>query len=163
MFALTGFMGSGKTTTAGLLSQKLNIPYTSLDNEIEKQLNISINDIFQNFNEDYFREIESELLSQIINQKVIIDLGGGTFINSINRDILYNTKTIFLNVPFDIICKRIENERDIRPLLSGDDWKDKARKLYNDRIKYYRLANIIINVEDIDTPEMVIEKVLQKL
>jgi shikimate kinase len=65
---LIGFMGSGKTTIGNILSKKLNMDIVDMDLEIEKNLNISINDIFNLYGEKYFRNKEVELLEKLLKQ-----------------------------------------------------------------------------------------------
>ncbi len=164
MFALVGFMGSGKTTISKLLSEKLAVDAISLDEEIEKKLNMKIRDIFQEFGEKYFREKESEILLEISKkQNIILDLGGGTFIGDANRNILKDAKTIFLNAPFEVLCERLENERFKRPLLADDNWKLNASNLYGKRMEFYKKAKIIIDINGNDSPNDVLEKILKRI
>ena len=79
---LTGMMGSGKTTIAKLLSEKLNIKYIDIDFLIEEKENMKISEIFAQKGENYFRKLEQEILiSCFITENAIISLGGGAFEN----------------------------------------------------------------------------------
>jgi shikimate kinase len=90
-----------------------------------------------------------------------MDLGGGAFIQENNRNILKenDVDTIFLNVPFNILCERLENERDDRPLLK-ENWKHEAKKLFEHRYQFYEKAKFKIDIENesIDSILMMIVK-----
>mgnify|MGYP003607559324 CR=1 FL=1 len=161
---LVGFMGAGKTTISEMMVDYFLCDLISLDSEIEIYENKKISNIFSEFGEEYFRNIESKILNNISYKKnIILDLGGGTFIRENNRKILKenNIKSIFLNVSFDAICKRLENQRDYRPLLSGDDWKNTAKKIFDFRYDFYKMADFTIDVNDGDSIKVVFENVLK--
>ena len=73
-------MGSGKSRVGKALSQCIDIPYIDLDSYIEIQEKSSIESIFNNKGEVYFRKKERHYLEQLLLQKepVILALGGGT-------------------------------------------------------------------------------------
>ena len=80
---LIGFMGAGKTSLGRGLSKKLELPHIDTDHEIEKLKNMKISNIFEFYGENYFRELEQDIIIDIIsnNQESIISLGGGSFLN----------------------------------------------------------------------------------
>lgn len=165
--AMVGFMGSGKTTTAQqLLKHFSNARLVSLDKEVEKNENKPIKDIFKDSGENYFREIEHRLLNQWVKvEDCILDLGGGTFINKKNRDILKenNVITIFLDLPFNALCERLEKDRESRPLLCKTDWRDNAKNLIDIRYELYKMADIHIKIDIGDTVDEVTNKVIKGL
>ena len=62
---LIGFMGAGKSTIARNLQRKLNFPLVEMDERIVREQGMSINDIFEKYGEDHFRDIESDLILAI--------------------------------------------------------------------------------------------------
>ena len=83
---LTGMMGVGKSTIGKILAKKLNYNFIDVDKLIEKKENSSINLIFKNNGESYFRKIESEITLAILKKdNSVISLGGGAFINNLIR------------------------------------------------------------------------------
>ncbi len=77
---LTGMMGVGKSTVGKNLAKKLNYKFVDVDKLIETKEGSSINLIFKNKSESYFRRIESEItLSELKSEKTVISLGGGAF------------------------------------------------------------------------------------
>ena len=76
-------MGVGKTTIGKILAKKLNYNFIDVDKLIEATEGTSINLIFKNKSENYFRKIESEItLSELKKKNSVISLGGGAFINN---------------------------------------------------------------------------------
>ena len=93
---LIGMMGSGKSTVGHLLSSKIKIPFFDMDNELEKIIDMSINEIFANYGEERFRLIESSFFNEItkVNQYVYAT-GGGIILNKNNQNILKKSGTTF--------------------------------------------------------------------
>ena len=111
---LIGFMGCGKTFLGKQIASKLNLSFYDLDSEIEKSTGLFIENIFQEFGEKYFRDLESKLLLNW-TKPGIIATGGGIIENNLNRLFLKNQNTIWLNLSFQEIFLRISNSK--RPLV----------------------------------------------
>lgn len=134
---LIGFMGSGKSTTAKLLSIKLDLPFIDSDIYIENEERSNIKDIFKYKGEEYFRYLESIFIEYFSTKKgYIIATGGG-------MPIFNNVKKLgtcfYLQSDFDTIKQRILKEKEttkenMRPLFEDIS---KAKSLYNERIKIY--------------------------
>ena len=160
--SLIGLMGSGKSIVGKSLSKKLKLRFYDSDKEIEKKTNKSINEIFQNNGEEYFREVEEKILEMLLNKKnSIISLGGGAILSQNTRNILLKKSfSIYLNVNNNILYERLKNSKK-RPLLLNTDIEKTIIELKRKRIKYYKKANLIINnSEDI---EKTIDKILINL
>jgi len=160
--SLIGLMGSGKSIVGKSLSKKLKLRFYDSDKEIEKKTNKSINEIFQNNGEEYFREVEQKILEMLLNKKnSVISLGGGAILNQNTRNILHKKSfSIYLNVNNNILYERLKNSKK-RPLLVNTDIEKTIIELKRKRIKYYKKANLIINnSEDI---EKTIDKILINL
>jgi shikimate kinase len=76
---LTGFMGSGKTTVGRLLSERLELPFIDLDQEIERRAGMTVKEIFQQGGEPLFRRLEHDALaaSVAVKREAVIATGGG--------------------------------------------------------------------------------------
>ena len=85
-----GMMGSGKSSIGSIISKKLNIDFIDIDEEIEKNLGMTISKIFEIKGERYFRKIEETITLKILKKsKMVISLGGGAFLNNkIKKEIL---------------------------------------------------------------------------
>lgn len=150
-----GYMGSGKSSIAKLISKKLDLINVDLDNYIEKKENKSIRNIFKISGELYFRRIENKYLKDLLNSdnNKIISLGGGTPCYSDNIELIIESKCIifYLRANVDTLADRLFNERDKRPLISRikskKDLKTFISKHLFERNQYYLKSNFIIDVD----------------
>lgn len=161
---LIGFMGSGKTHRGRQLSQKLNIPFFDLDEQIVNDENRSISDIFEQEGEEYFRLREKDVLHIITESHAsfVMACGGGTpcYFNNIEYMNQSGT-TVWLNTPIPVLFERLMKEKDKRPLvkeLSGEQLRSFIVKKYSDRKIYYEQASITIEEENLQL-DQIIEKI----
>jgi len=161
---LLGFMGSGKSYWGRQLSQKLQVPFFDLDEQIVNSEGTSINDIFDKKGEEYFRLLEKDTLHIITESResMVMACGGGTpcFFNNIEYMNQEGT-TVWLDVPMKVLYERLIKERARRPLLknlSDDQVWSFILKKFADRKIYYEQSEIIIN-EDPILLDSLIEKV----
>ena len=93
---LTGMMGAGKTTIGKKLAKKLNYNFVDIDKLIEIKEGLSINSIFKNKSENYFRKVENEIvLKELKKNNSVISLGGGAFLDKSIRFCAKKTSVIF--------------------------------------------------------------------
>ena len=93
---LVGLMGAGKSSVGKLLAQKLNLSFVDTDEFIEKQENIKISDIFSKYGEQYFRDLENKVISDLATKtSLVISTGGGSVqnINNLNAKHAANIPT----------------------------------------------------------------------
>ena len=104
-----GMMGSGKTSIGLLFSKKLNLDFFDIDKCIEKKMGMQISKIFKEKGEKFFRELEEKTTLNILkNNKTVISLGGGAFMNNkIRNKILLNSKSFWLDLDTKLIEKRL--------------------------------------------------------
>ncbi len=146
--ALIGMSGAGKTTVGKLLSKKMNYEFVDIDDLIEKKENKSISQIFADEGEDFFRQLETRMLSELINNdKIVVSTGGGIIKNEKNREFLKNNFfNIFMNVSIDVALERLQQNEN-RPLLLGNP-KDKWHNLYVERLfLYHQTVDYIVNAD----------------
>ena len=155
---LTGMMGSGKTTVAKLFATKFNLKFIDIDFLIEQKKNRKISEIFSENGENYFRQIEQQVIFDNFQpEDTIISLGGGAFENEQTRKfLLENSKVIYLKTTPQTILKRIEND-DTRPLLHGRMNVEAIIEIINKREKNYLSAHKIIETDDKTTEQIVLE------
>lgn len=156
---LIGFMGVGKTVVGKKLAKQLNIKWIDIDEEIEKKELKSIENIFEVYGEEYFRNLENDLLKELINQDdIVISTGGGILKTEENCRILKNEENvIFLDANVDTIIKNISsNKEEInrRPLLKNSlNLYKTIDNLLGERYETYRNVsnfNIDTNGKNID-------------
>jgi len=147
---LIGFMGSGKSTVAKCLAEKLQRKFVDMDDEIEVGENKTINEIFAEYGEEHFRELETGYLRKLMTKKnKVIATGGGVILKEENVNILQSIGTVvFLHTPYETLLKNLAGDVN-RPLLQRDDTKEVIRNLLNKREPiYFNAATIIIQTKD---------------
>ena len=157
---LLGMMGSGKSTIGYLLSKNINFNFLDVDKFIEKEVGLKIYDIFQKKGETYFRNLEEKITLKLLkNNKNIISLGGGGFVNkNIRKEILKNHISFWLNWKNSTIIKRILKSKK-RPIAFNAS-KNNLKKLIRQRSDIYNLANYKINCETL-TKNMIVKNIIE--
>ena len=158
---LTGMMGVGKSTIGKKLAKKLKYNFTDLDKLIEIRENLSINLIFKNKGEDYFREIERSIaLQELKKKKSVIALGGGAYLDkSIRISARKLSLSFWLDVSAEILIKRLSRTKK-RPLLYKKNIGDTIKKIYLERKKTYNEADFRIKCNFLTSDEIT-NKVLE--
>ena len=150
-----GMMGSGKTSIARLVSKKLKLDFFDIDECIEKELKISISEIFKKNGEKFFRGLEEKITLEIIKKKnIVIALGGGAFMNkNIREMVLSNHLSFWLKLSPQIVIKRIQKSSK-RP-LAFKATKNELLDIIKKRSKIYTKAKYHINCDDLSKNDIV--------
>jgi len=145
---LCGMMGSGKSIIGKKLAKEIDFKFLDTDKFIEDKVGKSINKIFIEDGETFFRKLEEKMILEILkNKKTVIALGGGSIVNKIIRDsIKNNSYNIYLDVNIDILVKRLKNSKN-RPLIRKKNIYQTIEALINKRKKFYNRADLIIKNE----------------
>lgn len=144
---IIGFMGSGKTTAGKKLAFALGWSFADLDETIEKEQKKSIEKIFSESGEDYFRRLEYLALRSFDNARnIVISTGGGAPCYTGNIDFMKKTGiVIYLKMAVGEILRRLEGQQDSRPLvkgLEGERLVEYIEKKLTEREPYYNQATI---------------------
>lgn len=168
MICLLGYMGSGKSLIANLLSEKLKIEKIDLDWAISQKVGLTIPEIFEKKGEIYFRKVEKEILEDLLNAQndIILSLGGGTpcYYNNM-ESIKEKSKSIYLRANVKTLVERLSKEKDQRPLVARigeDDLPNFIGQHLFERNQFYNRAEVIIDVDNL-SPDEIVEKILEKL
>jgi shikimate kinase len=151
---LIGMPGSGKTTLGLQIATELHMAFVDLDQVITENEGKSIPDIFLERGEDYFRQVESKLLSEwaASNKSFVMATGGGAPCNYKGIDVINKSGlSIFLDVQVATLVERLKVKND-RPLLGNDlNEKEKILKgLREARLSCYRQAKVTVENPDLD-------------
>ena len=145
---LIGFMGCGKTAVYELVKKQTEIKTIDTDLEIENRTNLKINQIFKNFGEPHFRNLESELLKKIEQQNnAIIATGGGTLNYNNNFKLIKPTsKFVFFDTKFEICFYRIQKSQKSkqRPNVTNLNFDQLKRLFFQRRQIYNKIATLTI-------------------
>ena len=131
---LIGFMGAGKTTVSDYLSTMFDMDIIEMDQEITDREEMSIPDIFATYGEEYFRDLETNLLVELQDRKnVIISCGGGTALRENNvAEMKKNGRVVLLTASPETIYERVKDSDD-RPVLKGRKNVDGIAELMEQR------------------------------
>jgi shikimate kinase len=148
-------MGSGKTTVGKILADEINFKFVDSDDLIEKQEDKSITDIFLSKGEDYFRELEKNLILKFKHKSFVFATGGGLPVFNDNFDKLINIGTIvYLKTSFkELTNNRIKNN-STRPIYTD---KKAFENILKQREHVYNKAQFIISTDHKSPNEIVNE------
>jgi shikimate kinase len=144
--ALVGMPGGGKSTVGRHLARSLQLRFVDSDNEIERRIGCPIRVFFEREGEASFRDIEQEVVTELIaRQTGVIATGGGTVLREASRHALHSqTTVVYLRSTPEELFRRLRHDMH-RPLLQVADPMRKLRDLYAERDPLYRkTAHFII-------------------
>ena len=152
---LLGFMGAGKSTIA----KALDPDYLDMDALIEKRLGMSIAEFFAEKGEGAFRQIESEVLAELLKTEQVVSTGGGVVISQRNRDLLKtNSDNIYLKADFETLYQRISADKNNQRPLFLSKTKEELQKIFQERESWYEeVASKVIDVTRL-SPEEIAEE-----
>lgn len=157
---LIGYMGCGKSTVGRRLSEAFNQEFVDTDALIEQSQEMTISEIFKQKGENYFRNLETELLRKLLEKdgEYVISVGGGLPLREENRRLLQELgQVIYLKAVPDTIYNRIKGDVT-RPLLQTDNPKARIIEMLGEREeKYLAAAHNIVIVDEKNISQIVDE------
>lgn len=153
-----GFMGCGKTTFGRWIEQNHAKKLIDTDNIIVSEQHKTVNEIFAEHGESYFRDLETECIRGLIADGIrgtVISVGGGLPIREENGELLGRLGTVvYLRAKVDTLVRRLSHDKT-RPLLAGGDVEEKIKKLMGKRAGIYeKRADLIIDTDDTSFEKM---------
>lgn len=147
---LIGFMGSGKSTIARCFAREYGMTLVEMDQRIEEEEGRTISRIFAESGEEYFRQLETKLLTRLREgKKQVISCGGGAAMREENvKEMRRGGKIVFLRTRPETIYDRVKNSHN-RPLLEGNMNVEYIRQLMEKRRpKYEAAAQITVDTDE---------------
>jgi len=160
---MVGLMGCGKSAVGRRLAAKLGLPFVDADEEIEKAAGKSIEDIFAEHGEAYFRDGERKVLARLLRSgPQVLATGGGAFMNAATREaIAQGGVSVWLKAELPLLIRRV-GKRNNRPLLKTGNPETVMQKLMDDRYPIYAQADITVESRDVPH-ELIVAEILELL
>ncbi len=155
--ALVSMPGGGKSTIGRQLAKRLNRDFTDTDAVIEQRIGCSISAFFEQAGEVRFRQIESEVLAESVDDSGgVIATGGGIVLAEANRALLTrHTTCVYLRSTPEELFRRLRHDAK-RPLLQVADPLARLRELFVERDPLYRkIANYVVDTGRPSVPTLV--------
>lgn len=152
---LLGFMGAGKSTIA----RGLDPDFVDMDALLEDRLGMPIARFFEENGEAAFRQLEEEVLAELLKTDQVISTGGGIVISPRNRALLkQNPDNIYLKADFETLYQRISADEDNqRPLFLNNSKEDLATIFKERQAWYQEVASQIVDVSSLNPDEIIEE------
>lgn len=157
---LNGFMGSGKTRLGELVAARLGLPFLDLDQELERQHQRSVRELFASLGEAGFRQLERQRLTELLGDSElrVLALGGGALLERSTRlRALEQGVVVSLSAPVETLLERLSGDTT-RPLLDGAEPAERVRALLDSRALAYAEAHAVI-----DTSQLALEQLARRV
>ena len=152
---LLGFMGAGKSTIA----RELDPDFVDMDALLEDRLGMPIARFFEEKGEAAFRQVESEILADLLQTDQVVSTGGGVVISPRNRALLkQNLDNIYLKADFETLYQRISADEDNQRPLFLKNSKEDLDAIFKERQAWYEeVASKVIDVSKLSLEEIIEE------
>ena len=159
---LIGFMGVGKSTIAKILAKELDAELVEMDETIEAEAGITINEIFEKYGEEHFRDLESALVERIADKGgAVVSCGGGAVLRQKNvENMKKNGRVVFLSATPETIYERVRYSTN-RPLLKGNMNVEYIAQLMERRREAYENAADVVIATDGKEKHEIVEKIME--
>ncbi len=146
---LVGLMGTGKSSIGRRLAKRFGMEFADADDEVAKAAGCSIEDIFELYGEEAFRDGERKVIMRLLDEKPrVMATGGGAFMDPrIRARIAERGISVWLRADLDVLVRRTRR-RGGRPLLKNADPRATLAALIDERYPVYAEADIVIDTGD---------------
>ncbi|PCJ75561.1 MAG: shikimate kinase [Rhodobacteraceae bacterium] len=161
---LVGLMGAGKSTVGRRLADRLGVRFVDSDAEIEAAADMTIPEIFERFDEQYFRDGERRVIARLLtDEPCILATGGGAFLSNENREMIdASGVSVWISADLETLWERVKGKAS-RPLLNGADPKGVLTELLEARYPLYETAEIMVDSASGDPHEVVVDAIVAAL
>lgn len=164
---LIGYRGTGKTTVAKHLAERLHRPWIDADDVVETRAGCSIAEIFASGGESVFRDWEQQVTSELMGRRgLIIASGGGVILRAENRAALVDAVVVWLTASPEILHDRIyadPSSRNRRPSLTDSSGLDEIRQVLAERTPLYQQVADYQLSSEFETPDAIADRIVSLL
>ncbi len=160
---LIGMPGCGKSAIGRRLAPRLGLSFVDADEEIERAAGKTINDIFEDHGEPYFRAGEIRVIARILGgAPVVLATGGGAFMAQETRDNIRRAGiSIWVKADLPVLVRRV-SKRSNRPLFAGRDPETVMKELMEARYPVFAAADMIVESRDVPH-EVIVTDIIKAL
>jgi shikimate kinase len=160
---LVGMMGSGKSTIGKRLAYKLNLQFYDSDKIIEEREGLSLMDIYDFRGEEYFKEQEVKVISEILDYGVVVlSTGGESFLHDAVREkVKQKAVSVWLKTDVSILHERV-SKRNNRPQLMGDNKLEMIEEMVEKSYPVFSEADVIVESKDMEA-HFVVDTILSRI
>ncbi len=161
---MIGYRGSGKSTIAKILAGRLGFKLFELDRLIDERAGEKIPEIVAKFGWEKFRQLETELLAELVSREnAVLDLGGGVVEKEENRKLIRDhCRVVWLKARAQVLMDRIKDSSH-RPSLTGKSLVDEVPEVLTRREPFYQaLSHLTLDTGKM-SPEQAVEEIIQRL
>ncbi len=163
---LIGYRGTGKSTVARVVAERLGWSWADADAQIEAQAGRTIRELFESEGEAGFRDREAAVIRELVaRDRCVIAAGGGAILREENRQAICQTGlVVWLTADARVIADRLEADASTatrRPALTPQGGLDEIRKLLAEREPLYRACAQLVIDTNTSTPASVAERIVQ--
>jgi XRE family aerobic/anaerobic benzoate catabolism transcriptional regulator len=158
VIALLGLRGSGKTTIGRRLARRLKLRFVELDKLIEHRAGMRLPEIFVTHGEEYYRRLERDTLTDLLNarQSMVLAVGGGLVSDADTYALLLRyADTIWLKAKADDCWTRVMRQGDKRPMEAHPQAREALRQLVARRDPLYSRARHTVDTSSLSVPQIV--------
>lgn len=160
---LVGMMGAGKSTVGRILAERMGYRFFDTDTLIEQATRQTVAEIFASSGEANFRQLETQVLSQLsAYQRLVVATGGGIVLSAKNWSYLHYGVVAWLDAPADVLYARLEDDAS-RPLLHTSEPRATLQAILEARSPLYSEADVRVPITDIASPEAIATQVLEEI
>ena len=161
---LIGFMGCGKSTNAKYLAEMTGVKQMEMDQKIVEDQKMAITDIFAKYGEQYFRDLETELIRSMKEKEpMVVSCGGGAVLRDENVTLMKSSgKIVLLTAAPEAIYDRVKHSTD-RPILNGNMNVEYIAELMEKRRPKYEAAADIVISTDMKNAREICEEILESM
>ncbi len=161
---LIGFMGAGKSAVARCLRREHAFELVEMDEQIESQIKMPISKIFETYGEEYFRDLETQLLQELnLREGVVVSCGGGIILREENIRLMRKSgRIVLLSATPETIYKRVKHSHN-RPLLEQNKSVSYIKELMEKRRDAYEAAADLIVETDDKSVQEICEELMRQL